>query len=713
VKCFWIKFYLAIRALVSLEFSNFAVLMPRPHFSISLFFLLFLYPGIFSWAQVFTYSESDTLASNGTWKKFPLEVEYVHSPLNPNFGVEKVGFRIQHHQMNEMRIRLRSPWGQVVNLVDRLSAEGPHFWNTEIGGYQNPAMNFYQPPFTGLFRSFENLGHFNNGKDPNGDWVLEVLDVFPETNTGYLESWWIKFSDQPARLFPFHSSNLPIISISTGGQTIQDEEKTSAWAQILNRTDGMENDVGDTLIMPKFRLGIEYRGSSSQFFPKKSFGIEIRDRLGEDSAASLLDMPAESDWALIANFADKSFMRNAFTYEMARAMGHYSPKTRYVELILNGDYQGLYVLTEKIKQGGNRLNIAKLKPTDTTGNSLTGGYIIKIDKETSSLSEGFYSDYLPNSNESGQLIRFLIDYPKAENLHPKQKAYIRDYFQRFEEALIDSNFKDPNVGYRKYLDINSFVDYFILNEWSRNVDAYRISTYLHKPKINPGNGKLKAGPVWDYDIAWFNADFCGGNEAEGWAYNFPTICPGDMAQPPFWWPRFAEDPEFMKEVACRWKDLNSTVFSPITRNIWMDSVANLISEAQARNFQLWPILGEYIWPNPQPIPGTFEDEVLRLKSWIYVRKFWLDQQLNPLCILTGDLAQQSASFRVYPNPTKGKIRITGIEAGQKISLRNAMGKAVKDFVAGEESYSIGDLPKGIYFLTIVGRGVYSQKIQVE
>ncbi|HRH34191.1 MAG TPA: T9SS type A sorting domain-containing protein, partial [Catalimonadaceae bacterium] len=84
-----------------------------------------------------------------------------------------------------------------------------------------------------------------------------------------------------------------------------------------------------------------------------------------------------------------------------------------------------------------------------------------------------------------------------------------------------------------------------------------------------------------------------------------------------------------------------------------------------------------------------------------------------LCILTGDLAQQSASFRVYPNPTKGKIRITGIEAGQKISLRNAMGKAVKDFVAGEESYSIGDLPKGIYFLTIVGRGVYSQKIQVE
>lgn len=687
--------------------------MQKPHILIHFLSILCICLASVSKAQVFTFTESDTLAADGSWTPFPLEIEYVQSPLNPNFGVEKVGFRIQHHQMNEMRIRLRSPWGQVINLLDRIPAEGPHFWNTEIGDYQNPSINFHQPPFSGLYRSFESLGHFNKGKDPNGDWILEVKDVNPGTDPGFLEAWWIKFSDQPARIFPFESSNLPILAISTKNQIIQDEDKIEAWMQILNRTDGSVNPLSDTATMPKIRLGIEYRGSSSQFFPKKSFGIEIQDRQGEDSSAALLGMPAESDWALVANFTDKTFMRNAFTYEMARSMGHYAPRTRYVEVVLNGDYQGLYVLTEKIKRGDDRLNIAKLKPTDTTGNSLTGGYILKIDKETGSLSEGFYSDYVPNSNENGQVIRFLIDYPKPENLHRKQKAYIQDYIQRFEEALIDSNFMDPEIGYRKYLDVNSFVDYFLINEWSRNVDAYRISTYLHKPKINPGNGKLKAGPVWDYDISWFNADFCGGDQTEGWVYDFPILCPADIAQPPFWWPRLAEDPAFMREVACRWQDLNSTIFSPHSRNVWIDSISGLIQAAQARNFQLWPILGEYVWPNPQPVPNSFEEEVLRLKSWIYVRKYWLDSQLNPLCIFTETKKPSEETVQIFPNPNQGKFKISGVKPGQKISIRNTLGMEVKTLISGHEFQSIGDLPKGIYFLICCGNEPMSCKIILE
>lgn len=666
----------------------------------SIFLGVILFFGIhfLSEGQTYLFDEGDSLAFDDSWKSFPMEVEYLPHHLNHHFGLEKVSFTIAHYQVGELQVRLRSPWGQVINLVDQQPHEGPHFFETVVGNKNFPPIELHHPPYEGTYRSKQNLAHFNKGHSGNGTWALEVRDVVQNAIHGHLQRWSITFSYEPAQPHHFELSNLPVLVVSTGNNIIPDEPKALAYLQILARADGQPNVLSDTSILPSIRIGIEKRGSSSQFFPKKSYSIEIRNKLGEDSAASLLGMPAESDWALIANFSDKSFLRNALTYEMARAMGHYAPRTRFVELVIDGDYQGLYVLTERIKRDANRVDIAKLKPTDTTGNSLTGGYIIKIDKQTGSFNPFFDSEYVPNSNAQGQIVRFQIEYPKADDLHPKQLAYIKNYLHQFESVLLDTFFADPIHGYRKFIDVQSFIDYFLISEWSRNVDAYRISTFLHKPKINPGDGKLKMGPVWDYDIAWFNANSCGGNELEGWAYEFPYLCPEDLGQPPFWWEKFREDPEFNRQMACRWKELTETIFGQVDRNILIDSLKNQIMQAQARNFEVWPILGVPIWPNPTPVPETFEEEVQRLKAWIHVRKSWMDNQLLPLCITSGFQAAASQNWLLFPNPGSENVRVEGLPNDGFLVAYNLLGTEVEKLPIKFGQINVSALKPGIYVL---------------
>src|SRR4029079_8151760 len=176
----------------------------------------------------------------------------------------------------------------------------------------------------------------------------------------------------------------------------------------------------------------------------------------------------------------------------------------------------------------------------------------------------------------------------------------------------------------QFADIPSFIDYFIVNEVSRNVDGYRLSSYFYKDR-NSKNRKIIAGPVWDYDLAFRNADYCDGSNLSGWAYQFNYVCPGDGAGLiPFWWNRFMEDTAFKGSLRCRWKQLRSTTLSETHFNFLIDSVFNLVNEARVRHFQRWPILGQYVWPNAQPIPTSYEGEIAALKTWIAARLQWID-----------------------------------------------------------------------------------------
>ena len=514
------------------------------------------------------------------------------------------------------------------------------------------------------------------------------------------------------------SSNLPIVVIDTRGVTIPDDPKISASLKIYNRGNGTRNFLTDA---PQFNgnCGIEVRGSSSQQFPKKSYGFETWSINGTSIDTSLLGMPSESDWILNANYTDKSFLRNVMAYQLWHDMGHYSTRYHFVELILNNQYQGIYILSEKIKRDKNRLNIAKLSNTQNSGDELTGGYIFKVDKQTGSGGSGWNSSYLPLANAGGQKIFFMYEYPSETDITSQQKIYLQSQVFNFETALKSSNFADTVNGYRKYASEKTFIDYFLVNEISKNVDGYRISTYLNKERDSKG-GKIRMGPVWDYDIAWHNANYCEGDLTTGWAYQFP--CTDDYWQVPFWWSRLLEDPLYKNHLACRWQSLRQTTLSNAWFDHYIDSIAGQLNEAQVRNFTQWPILGIYVWPNPWPYPSTYQGEVNALKTWIHNRLSWLDNNMPGTCNTTvsDGLAETPETFRIYPNPVSDYLSVDYTTTGTtetEITAINPQGvilfsSGILKNPAGQwhESLDVSGFKPGIYLLRISMNGkIHTQR----
>ena len=264
---------------------------------------------------------------------------------------------------------------------------------------------------------------------------------------------------------------------------------------------------------------------------------------------------------------------------------------------------------------------------------ITGGYIIKIDKPTGDgdwydENIAFFSQY----NTTGLLvdtgnINFLYEYPKADDVSDEQKKYIQDYIHLFETALISEDFESIENGYRQFIDLDSFIDFFILNEFSKNPDGFRLSTYLHKEK----GGKLKMGPIWDFNLAFGNVNYCDGDSPYGWAHRFNDICSGDNWQVPFWWNRFLDDPEYVSLLKERWAILRSEILSSDTVSGRLRGLQENLKGSSAidKNFGKWLILGKYIWPN-KFIGDSYDSEINYLEEWINERFDWLDQNINEL-----------------------------------------------------------------------------------
>lgn len=592
-------------------------------------FLLLFFPlwATGTWAQTYV-GAGGNIPDNNTTATFTINVP----PLNPNtvntiFGLEQICININHPYVSDLEVSLRAPDNTTVVLFSGVGGSGDNFSSTCIRQDASSSIITGSAPFTGTFKPQNNMGALNNGQNANGQWRLRIRDMYAQ-DAGSLISWSITFGSQPAQPFSFTSSDLPILVINTnGGATIPDDPKIPGNLKIIYNGPGVRNYLTDTVYDYNGLIGIERRGSSSNSMPKKSYGFETWNPMQQDSAFSLLGMPSESDWILSANYSDKTQFRNALAYNLANKTGQYAPRTRFCEVVLNGQYIGVYNLAEKIKRDNGRVNIAKLNPYDTAGVELTGGYILKIDKLTGSGGDGWTSAFAPPSASGNQSIYVQYVYPKPANIHPKQELYIKNYVDSFETSLASAGFQDPNTGWRRYMDENSVIDYMLINEMSRNVDGYRISTFFHKQKSNQGS-KLKLGPVWDYDIAWLNADYCSGNSTTGWAYNFNNVCGNDGMLVPFWWQRFRQDTLFNKRLYCRYTELRNSFFSTPALHALADSMAAVLDESQTRNFEKWPILGVYVWPNPSPIPNSYAGEVAKLKQWFSDRLAWMDSQIN-------------------------------------------------------------------------------------
>jgi len=508
----------------------------------------------------------------------------------------------------------------------------------------------------------------------------------------------------------FASSNLPIVVINTHGLSIQDEPKVIVDMGIIYNGEGVRNFLTDPQNNFRGKIAIEIRGSSSQMFPKKQYGFELRGADGNDLDTTLLGLPPDHDWILFAPYNDKSLMRDVLAYELGRDLGRYAPRTRYCELVLNGSYEGVYVLIEKVKRDLNRVDIAKLEPGDNTGDEVTGGYIIKIDKPTGGYDPGWFSAFPPKPRGGDQRINFLYHYPDAYKITAAQRTYIQGFIGDFELSLKAENFRDPLNGYARFIDVGSFVDFFIINEISKNVDGYRLSTYLHKQRNSDG-GKLFMGPVWDFNLGFGNADYCTQGAPYGLVLSFNEVCYDDWWLIPFWWDRLFDDPAFAKKVKVRWTEIRNEKFSDDRITTMIDSIANVLSESQVRNFQRWPVLGQYVWPN-YFVGQTYIQEVNWLKAWVEQRTAWLDAHIGGLVTGIEPLANSTVALEtIHPNPSAGdfnfRFRISE-PAWVRIELFDLPGRKVessRQTLLHTPGAIVGDVGKtlvaGTYFYRII------------
>jgi hypothetical protein len=496
-------------------------------------------------------------------------------------------------------------------------------------------------------------------------------------------------------IVPFTSSNLPLILINTGGTEIPDEPKIDAQMGIIDNGSDELNFLTDSFNNYNGNIGIEIRGSSSTLFEKKSFALETRLPNGENNNVSLLGMPDENDWVLNGPYSDKSLLRNVLSFHIGNSMGRYAPRTRWCEVFINDQYQGVYVLMEKIKRDDNRVDIATLTPEDISGDELTGGYIFSADRDDEGYESGWYSPFT-------QLLFYKYQDPDFDQLQPEQKEYLSSYFTNFEEAMDAS--KSPDT-YEQYIDVSSFIDYWIATEIFKHIDNFKLSFFMYKKKESNG-GKIHFGPLWDLNLGYGNFDFAQDPDPEGWSYIWADY--GVLR--PTWVYDLSEDPAIQNEINCRWKELRTQSLHTDSLLQFIDQNAAVLEDAQIRNFQRWPILGTYVWPNAF-IGETYQEEINYLQIWLSQRLNWLDENMigdDCLFLSSTDNNGAPSAIEVFPNPFQDeltfKLKIESPD-GAHLTLFDPLGKRLieeelETNVA--QSFSLRHLASGMYFFQLTG-----------
>ena len=409
-------------------------------------------------------------------------------------------------------------------------------------------------------------------------------------------------------------SNLPIVVINTdGGVTIPDEPKVLATMKIIWHQDGSRNYLTD-VNNPEFlnydgRIGIEIRGSSSQNLPKKPYGLEtLQADDVTNNNVSILGMPKENDWVLNSLAFDQTGMRDVLSYELSEKMGQYAPRRVYCEVVINNDYKGLYVFMEKIKADDNRVNIEKMDETCNSYPEVTGGYITKADRADNGDPAAWTMQcYGGGWWGGGSSTTFVHHYPKPENITTAQHNYIKSVFFDLADKAGSHNVSIEN-GLPSIIDVSTFVDFMIIGEFSSNVDVYELSTFFHKDR----KGKLRAGPVWDYNLTFGHDEF--GNRSRYDVWQFDN---SDNTGPKFWKDLFDTD-MFRCLFAKRWFEITSEG-NPLNYNeisSRMNEIDELITEAVGRDNQRWSKMTQHA------------SEIQAMKTWIQQRINWLNQNIG-------------------------------------------------------------------------------------
>jgi hypothetical protein len=467
---------------------------------------------------------------------------------------------------------------------------------------------------------------------------------------------------------PF-ASNLPIIVVESYGTNI-DAVKNPLGARpyrnvytVVLGKDPLNGNLASVAGPVDFqgRGGMHVRGNSSTDFGQKGYAWETWNNEDTDKAVSILGMPSDADWVLGTMYNDKTLMRNVLPYTLNREVNGNggAVRTQFVEVFFNqdggpisyADYRGVYVFSERIERSSDRIDIAKISPLATDPATLSGGYIFKHDKPTPG------GDFSTTSNSAwGAQQYYMVD---PVEFTPAQTTALQSYVQAFDNALSGANFTDPVLGYKAFIEPQTFVDNHLWVEVFKQIDGFWLSTYYVKDR----GGKIRALPIWDYNLSTGNANYNQSDVTNAWFYTIAS------ATNYAYYFRLFLDPDFNLKYWDRYWQLRRSVFrtnymlgkidawaNELTNNNAATSVTNgasiptgqgdffptdkannlppslenppRLESPVMRHFDRWPVLGVYVWPNSNGYASrtTFQSEVQYLKDWITARMTWIDSQ---------------------------------------------------------------------------------------
>ena len=421
-------------------------------------------------------------------------------------------------------------------------------------------------------------------------------------------------------------THLPLVIIDTGGEDIPGMPTTSHY-------DGDEpttlTSTGETMLPvrvsilddetrnhhpsdePDLESGalIRVRGNSSRYFDKKNYLLRFTDEEGKYQDRQVMGMDAHYEWALHGPFLDKTMLRNYMWYNIAGEMMDWAPNVRFCEVVLNGEYQGLYVMTETITNGEDcRVNVSE--PVD---NTTATGYVLRLDRFSNNplktLDNFTYYTYRI-SRRNGLIMD--IEYPRSGALTPELAEAIEQDFSDFEKSLYSFDHDTERYGYKTLIDVNSFVDYFILNEFTQNYDAGYLSTYVYKDI----GGKYRMA-VWDFNNSCDNYQ------------DVSTEIEDFRMQDTLWQWMLCKDEAYCQRIIDRYRMWRESFLSEEYLMDYIDETIAYLGPAIDRNFAVWGYTFQQEWLAPaERNPESFEEAVEQLKGFLRERGAWMDEHIE-------------------------------------------------------------------------------------
>ncbi|MEY2410520.1 MAG: hypothetical protein QOF48_3190, partial [Verrucomicrobiota bacterium] len=489
------------------------------------------------------------------------------------------------------------------------------------------------------------------------------------------------------------SSGLPMVIINMAGQPIVAETRRTGAITIIDTYRGRSS-----LLTPAEYRGLaqfEVRGQTSAGFAKKQFNVELNDEHGYDVSRGFLGLPPDSDWVLHDPYNDKTFMNDTLAHTLFEAMGHYAVRRRYVEVFVDedggkltypGNYYGIMELFEKIKVSPDRVGIAAMSPTDAAEPAISGGYMFKKDKD----SPGDLS-FTTTGNAalgfSGQTLK--IHSPKPAEITTPQLNWLRNYLNLMEASMYAANWTNATGTnhYSYYLDVDSFVDFHWIVEFSKQIDGVRLSNYMQKDR----NGKVKMEPIWDWNLSFGNANYLQGGLTNGWYWNnqaegmdnvnhlwLRRLIYGSAVVSPSGAANGPGDPDFRQKITDRWGQLRTNVFLADNLIARVDVITNLLNEAKDRDFAKFPRLSGYTWPNPDganlvpsatdgtaaiwdinyATPPNYASMISEQKKWIRGRYAWVDAQFHKAPTMSHPAGYVASGYQHFISAPAGTIYFT-------------------------------------------------------